>query len=557
MTIVANIVRLRWALTFAAMRKSVWQTVGYIILLVFGVCGVAGVAVSAFFLGIGPDLTGLDGLGAIQSVNTFATLTQVGVVATGACLTLITVVVQLLLIGEGSTLSAKRFELYGIEDRTLQFGLLAAGMSGAPALGGIAAMALWSMAYRWMGLAPVLVSVVAAPLAVITILSISRMVISLATSLVTSSRGRAIFYMVSIVLFIVMCQVPSVMVNSNVDADGGFDVSGLMAGGALTADILAWTPLGAAFQLPFDAFVGAWLPMAGRLAVLAVTWVVCFLVCTWCLRHERLVAGRETATTVKGIGAFAWMPDSPSGAISARLLTLLRRDPRLSMIAVMPLIFVVLFAIQSHGITAMIWQSFTWMGLIMMMCEGNGLAYDGGGFTMQVLAGVRGRDDRAGRVRVYAIFMVAYLLVLMLAVFAFTGDWRTADGLMLGLCCTAIGIGVTFAALGLAQIVSCVLMYPVPSIDKPFSSPQGRLAAQGFFPFAHLFGSIAVMLPTGIVAVVCAFVAPGIALWATAAVAVANGVVALAVGSWLGGKLLDARAVNIVSILDSFASLQK
>ena len=33
------------------------------------------------------------------------------------------------------------------------------------------------------------------------------------------------------------------------------------------------------------------------------------------------------------------------------------------------------------------------------MVESNGLAYDGRGFTMEVIAGVRGRTDRIGRVR--------------------------------------------------------------------------------------------------------------------------------------------------------------
>ena len=38
----------------------------------------------------------------------------------------------------------------------------------------------------------------------------------------------------------------------------------------------------------------------------------------------------------------------------------------------------------------------------MQMTEGNGLAYDGRGFTLEVLAGVRGWDDRRSRMRVFA-----------------------------------------------------------------------------------------------------------------------------------------------------------
>nr|APO33266.1 Unknown Function [uncultured bacterium] len=37
----------------------------------------------------------------------------------------------------------------------------------------------------------------------------------------------------------------------------------------------------------------------------------------------------------------------------------------------------------------------------------------------------------------------------------------------------------------------------------------------------------------------------------------ANGIGILALGTWLGGKLMDARMLSIVATLDSFASLQK
>jgi len=40
-------------------------------------------------------------------------------------------------------------------------------------------------------------------------------------------------------------------------------------------------------------------------------------------------------------------------------------------------------------------------------------------------------------------------------------------------------------------------------------------------------------------------------------VALANGIGILALGTWLGGKLMDARMLSIVAALDSFASLQK
>ena len=101
-------------------------------------------------------------------------------------------------------------------------------------------------------------------------------------------------------------------------------------------------------------------------------------------------------------------------------------------------------------------------------------------------------------------------------------------------------------------------MYPVASMDKPFSAPQGRAMAQGFFPFVYMLGSLLLMLPTGIVALVMLLTGAEGGIWlAIIPVALANGIGILALGTWLGGKLMDARMLSIVATLDSFASLQK
>lgn len=416
---------------------------------------------------------------------------------------------------------------------------------------------LWSLAYRAMGPAVVIAELVAAPLAVITMMSISKMLIALSTTLVTSKRGKSTFYIVIVLLFVVICQLPNILVNSGIAF--GLDPSAWSA----TAAVMAWTPFGAVFQLPFDVLSGAWLPALARIAILVVTWVVCFAVCTWCLRRERLTVGvAGQSATVKGVGAFSWMPDSTSGAISARVLTYLKRDPRQVMIFAMPVLFIIIFAFQAHGIHAIVWQSMIWCGWLMSIVESNGLAYDGRGFTMEVIAGVRGWADRLGRVRVYVGIMVIYMALLyvgcIVIVGVTAGRWAQPDDLIIGLFFLAVGLGVGFSSLGVAEITSCVLMYPVASMDKPFSSPQGRAMAQGFFPFVYMLGSMLLMLPTGIAAIVLLVIHAGIVGWLVIIpVALANGIGVLALGTWLGGKLLEARILSIVSTLDSFASLQK
>lgn len=486
-----------------------------------------------------------------------APMTNRYAVLVGATITVFIGLIQLMMLGEGSTMSPRKFALYGIADRNLQFGLLLSGLSGLPAITGVISLMLWSLAYRAMGPAVVIAELVAAPLAVITMMSISKMLIALSTTLVTSKRGKSTFYIVIVLLFVVICQLPNILVNSGIAF--GLDPSAWSAAAA----VMAWTPFGAVFQLPFDVLSGAWLPALARIAILVVAWVVCFAVCTWCLRCERLTVGvAGQSATVKGVGAFSWMPDSTSGAISARVLTYLKRDPRQVMIFAMPVLFIIIFAFQAHGIHAIVWQSMIWCGWLMSIVESNGLAYDGRGFTMEVIAGVRGWADRLGRVRVYVGIMVVYMALLyvgcVVIVGVTAGRWAQPDDLIIGLFFLAVGLGVGFSGLGVAEITSCVLMYPVASMDKPFSSPQGRAMAQGFFPFVYMLGSMLLMLPTGIAAIVLLVIHAGIVGWLVIIpVALANGIGVLALGTWLGGKLLEARILSIVSTLDSFASLQK
>lgn len=531
MEVVLTMVRLRWALTLATLRKSTWQTIGYVLGPVFDMAGhhiLAGWMYGVLHV-------------AVMYGSTFAGF--------------IILFIQLMLVGDGSTMAPHRFALYGIPDRKLQLGMLLGGLSGLPAICGTLALMLWSLAYRWMSVGMVVMQLIAAPLAIITMMSLAKLVISASTTLVRSKRGKNAFYLIAMIVFIVLCQLPNIIDNP---ADSGslYDFPSLTD--LSVADALSWTPFGAAFQLPYDLLTGNPLLFVARLAILAVTWVVCFVGCVWCLRHDRVTAGApERAAKVRGIGAFGWMPDSTSGAMSARLLTYLRRDPRQILLFVMPVLFVALFALQSRGITIVIWQGLIWGGWMMQMTEGNGLAYDGRGFTMEVLAGVRGWDDRRSRMRVFASINVIYMVVLGLACFVLTGDWRTADGLLLGVTFICLALGVSFSSIGVAEITNCSLMYPVPSMDKPFSTPQGRAVAQGLFPFVQLFGCLIPMLPTILVAIVLVVADMGGWLWVMAPIGLANGVAAMVIGSWLGGKLLDARAIRVVQTLDSFASLQR
>ena len=270
MEVVLTMVRLRWALTLATLRKSTWQTIGYVLGIVFGIGALVGVGALAWFLG-GPvfDMAGHH----IPAGWMYGVL-HVAVMYGSTFAGFIILFIQLMLVGDGSTMAPHRFALYGIPDRKLQLGMLLGGLSGLPAICGTLALMLWSLAYRWMSVGMVVMQLIAAPLAIITMMSLAKLVISASTTLVRSKRGKNAFYLIAMIVFIVLCQLPNIIVNP---ADSGslYDFPSLTD--LSVADALSWTPFGAAFQLPYDLLTGNPLLFVARLAILAVTWVVCFV----------------------------------------------------------------------------------------------------------------------------------------------------------------------------------------------------------------------------------------------------------------------------------------
>ncbi|WEV74555.1 ABC transporter permease [Bifidobacterium sp. ESL0798] len=485
----------------------------------------------------------------------------------GTVLTLLVLMIQMMLVGGGAAMSAKRFALFGIEDKTLQTGLIAASLAGIPAIVGMVSLIEWAMAYRRLGAGVVVAAVVAAPLAVLTICMLGRMVNSLLDTLVRTKHGQTVLYIVVFLIFLAIMEIPAMLggaIGGSMAVDGsaefvasGAQVSNAMSSISGVVTALSFTPLAAAFALPLDVASGSWGALLIRLLVLVVTWVLCFAIGLWCLKCERLMAGSEEnhAAKVKGIGAFGWMPDSPSGAVSARLVTYFKHDPRQFFTLLMPLLFMVIELLGARGEADFAFSSLILGALFMNLVESNGLAYDGRGFTMQVLAGLRGRDDRLGRVRVYAVFSLAYLAVMALVLMAFTSGWGNESHWMHLFAFFGAAVAFDLVGLGIAESMSCVAIYPVPSIEKPFATPQGRGLAQAVMPLAYFALMLVLVLPLGLVTALVAF--NHWPSWLIGLGGIVNGVVVLALGTWIGGKLLDKRQLRILATLDSMAELQQ
>lgn len=546
MSTVLSMVSLRWALTLGTLKKSSWQLVGAILSVIIGCSALTGCW--SVTLATGTRMAGAGaGAGAdeIRMVGVVMVILQ-------ALISLMTIIVQILLVGQGSNMDLRRFELYGIRDGQLQVGLFLAALTGPMSIFGLIGFLAMVPIYRGYGPGVSLAALLGSCLGLIVLLALSRMVVDLATTLVNSQRARNGFYLMVTLLFVMVCFLPAMLTSR--DSLDGFDLHSLIP----AARILAWTPLGAAFQLPQDILASAWLPFLGRVLIELVTLALCYLVGIWCLRHSRLHQGHEMEQkrSSNTLSAFRGVPDSPAGAIAARLLIYMRRDTRKVMFLIFPVLFMIVFAFEATSVPFIIWFAPLMGGVMMMAAEANALAYDGKGLSMEVMAGVRGSDDRRGRAWTMVPFSLVYMLVLSLICIPVSGYWKNLSDGMGAVDLTCLSFAVVLSGFGVAQIVSALLIYPVPSLDRPFASPQGRAISQLFMLFAQFLSHFLTMLPTLVVAIAVSVAGSRGLLWIIAPVALVNGLIVYAVGIRWGGSLFDRRQLSIIRTLDGLATLQ-
>lgn len=542
-----TIVSLRWALTFAALRKSVWQTIGYVVGLLAALSWIVAAGFGFYWLGFLPTAMDVPIVG-------IAFLRAIVIIA-GSFTGVLWMIIPLTLTGEGSSLSPNRFSLYGIEDRKLTLGILLSALLGTPALTALISLLLLIMAYRNLGFGVMLTGVLSALLAVLTIVSVSKAVIALAGTLVKSKRGQMFLYVVVIGLMVGLFQLPGVFSDSA--SQSSFTLVATLPMLLSISNIFSWTPWGAAFQLPFDVFVGDAVGFIARLVLCLAVIAVSFMVSTWALRRERLTTGESHVSSAKGLGWIGRTADSISGAISGRVAQYWQRDARFTVGLVIPIIVGIVMLVRAGQVAELAWVTPFMMGLIYPMFESNNLAYDGKGFRLHVLAGVSGRDDRLGRSRIPIIITIVYTLVSVIAAVWVANSFATYFGAQLAIGMTGAALGFSIASIGLAEVLSTVLIVPVPSIDKPFSSPQGRAAAQGFFPMVQMLGSLVVFAPTLILFIVLLVKGMAPLFWLAGVVGIVNGAAILVAGVLLGGTILDRRMLRVVETLDRYASLQK
>ncbi|WP_422113870.1 hypothetical protein HXT31_05655 [Gardnerella sp. DNF00622A] len=551
MSMIFTMVRLRWALTFSVMRKSIWQKIGFGIVIVFGLAIICALSFAGFQAGkyLNPGM-----LADTKDWQEF----QLVPIMLASIASIFTLFINLFMFGSDTTLKSRSFALYGIPYVKQQAGMLLGSLFGAISISCTIALALWSLAYRNFGIVPVVVSVIAAPLYIATIVSLSKMLIELLDTILINKRSRNIFYFVIFIAYMIFVA----SMNRHSPSPNG------IALGTSFCAVSAFTPLSAAMALPLDAINGNWFALAIRFFICVVTIAACFAISVFCAKLEpKLLRGEQkTVVKTKGIGLFAAVPDNIVGAIIARIISVMRRDLRQLFLFIAPLFILVVAGGTSFNTKGFDSFSFiadnlgfsTWLmyaALLMGIVIGNNIAYDGTAFTMHAIIGVKGMHDRLAHAIVWSVICAVYFALIGVGVYFFlffvANVHQSVSAVMFQ---TLSPIGVAFATIGIGLISSCIVMYPVPSIEKPFSRPQGSAGARSFASIGFMLLSFVCMIPSIALAIALMILNMNL-LWIACILFVVNGLIVLAVGVIIGGKVMDKRMIRIVENLRRFASI--
>ena len=395
---VAHLVRLKLALLRNGLRRSPWQVVGLVVASLYGLLVLVVVVGSMAALSVQePDMRGLV------------------TVLLGSVLVLGWWVVPLVAFGLDATIDPARFVTFAIPRRSLLTGLALSGIIGVP--GVVTAGAALSMAGVWWRTpAALVVGLLCSVLAVATCVVGARATTAAASTLVSSRRFREVMAAVAVLPIIVIGPIVGrVASGTSVTADLLEQV----------ADVLSWTPFGAAWAVPGDVAEGQWGLAAARFGIAVVTLVVVAVVWARALGHALVnPAHQKVSSKGRGLGWFDTLPATPLGAVTARCLTYWARDPRYALaVAVVPVMAIVLYVVDPGGGVVLL------VGPIAAYLMGWGIsadvAYDGTAFWTHVAAPLRGSVDRLGRVIAAGAIAVPTVLVLTVGSALVAGQTRT------------------------------------------------------------------------------------------------------------------------------------
>lgn len=452
--------------------------------------------------------------------------------------TLLWVVLSLAAAGVDNVLDPARFAVLPLPARTLARGLLAAALTGIPAVM-LSALAL-AQCVAWAG-TPVAVpfALVGGVIGVLTAIVASRAVTTVLARVMTSRTGRLVGAMiVSLATLLPLALNLVVSRGRRVDALFAFDARPV-------ARAASWIPTGWAWGLPFDVATGRWGTAVLHLLLSVALLVGLYLV--WVRQLERMLTSPLTSSGGQRIGRGRFLPlllgPTPTGTVAARRVRAWYRDSRLVGIALRTAVLPVFFVLQAviTGSPGLAGTGCVTLAVFAGLTLMNDLAFDGEAWWLHVSTGLRGWEDRAGRALASLVVfgppvLLTYVVSVRLGVISQALAWG------------AVVVASFLGALALALAVGAYLPGTAPRTGgNPFAATSGGAAQGCLTAIISFVGPLVLILPV-IAAAILTASRPGWG-WAVLVGATVYGVVLLVVAVVVGGRRIDARAPELLGRL--------
>lgn len=320
--------------------------------------------------------------------------------------------------------------------------------------------------------------------------------------------------------------------------------------------------LNASLWLPTVAPVGATLmTVTGKASFAATLWivsaaalVVSVAVCYFASAKSMVLsdAAPGDSRNIDPLGLFVYFSAKPAGVIAARSLTYLRRDPRyrVSLLAIPAAAALAVFALWIAGVppTVLSLLPLPIMLFLLGWALHNDVAMDSTAIWLHIASGIKGFDDRLGRLAPAAAVGIPMLFIGSSISVIFYGNWLILP-VVFGLNCAALLIG-----MAVSTVASALTPYPSTRPgESPFLQPQftesGALSAQLVSFLCGIFLAIPV-----IVFSISAILHENetAALWLTALASVAFGAMLLFACLKLGGWIFERKGPEILAAAEIY-----
>lgn len=472
----ATLIRLKLRLMANSFSRSVWQILGTIFVLLYGL----GMATMFFVL----QLRFGRGEEPLQNLLNIS-------VGLGTVAMLFWIAVPLFVAGGDNLMDPRRFVTYAVPRNSLIVGLVASALISVGAI--ITLFWLIGQVALWRAEPGTLVTaLLTLPLLLLTFSLVSQAITTAMSAWFGGRRSRDVLAIIGVLLAISVWPLMTLIQDAFNTLEEAMPV---------IVEVLSFTPLAAGVALPASVAEGDWVGFLLRAVILLVTMAACLLVIRVALVTitERPKAPAAAKAVQQGkLGFFGLFPAAPWGAVAARSMTYWFKDPRYGASLVMvPALTVVAVVMASQS--QMHWMLYA-LGPFFAWALGYGISadisYDSTAFAHHVTAGVRGIDDRMGRVAALMSFALPLTMLAAVVPPLLVGTWQAM------LLTAGISLGALLVAVGFSAFISARLIYPVPKPgESPFATPQGS-AGRAFI--LQMASWLTLLL----------FMAPELVLWA-------------------------------------------